>query len=170
MERLIIGLSAIFVFFAAGGAQADDAETRLELARETMALTGAEGLAEQMLDMMMPTMTPAIRQQYPDASDAQVAEALDLISTAMREASPELVDGGAQVYAEMFTAEELQAINAFYRTPAGARLVELMPELTRRSGLVGQRVATRVMITINPKVQAIMTAEADGADAAETAP
>jgi hypothetical protein len=170
MRTLIIGLSAILVGLAAGGAQADDAEARLELARETMALTGAEGLAEQMLDMMMPTMAPAIRQQYPDASDAQVAEALDRISSAMREASPELVDGGAQVYADMFTADELEAINAFYRTPAGARLVELMPELTRRSSLVGQRVATRVMITINPEIQAIMSAEADEAGAAEPAP
>lgn len=163
MQRLISGLGALLVLAATSGAQAEEAEDRLDLARETMVLTGAEGMASQMLDLMMPTMGPAIRQQYPDASDAQVAAALALIAEAFREASPEMVDGAAQIYAEMFTAQELEAINAFYRTPAGAKLVELMPELTQRSNLVGQRAATRVMVTINPQIEALMAEEPEPA-------
>jgi uncharacterized protein len=35
-----------------------------------------------------------------------------------------------RLYAELFTEEEIRALTAFYRTPAGARMVELTPELT----------------------------------------
>lgn len=35
-----------------------------------------------------------------------------------------------RVYTEQFTEEEIRAVTAFYRTPAGMRLVERTPELT----------------------------------------
>ena len=161
MLKALTALAGALVLASAAGAQEENAQARLDLARETMALTGADGMVNQMLDMMMPTMRPALMQQYPDATDAQIAEAIDLIRDAFREASPELVDGGAQVYADLFTVEELEAINAFYRTPAGAKLVELLPEVTERSNLIGQRVATRVMMGVNPQINAIMQAGAD---------
>jgi hypothetical protein len=42
------------------------------------------------------------------------------------ELEPEFI----RVYTEQFTEQEVRAITAFYRTPAGMRLVERTPELT----------------------------------------
>lgn len=140
--------------------EAADAETRMELARETMRLSGGEGILTQMLDLMMPTLRPALMQQYPEASDDQVSRAMDVIAKAFRDASPELLEASARVYAENFTAQEIEAINDFYRTPVGAKLTELLPTISQEASLAGQRMATRAMMEINPQVRAIMTEEA----------
>lgn len=159
MFKILTGLAAAF-FLASTACAQDDYEARMALAQETMQLSGADGMVTQMLDMMMPTMEPALRQQYPGADDAQVQAALDLIAGAFNAAAPEMVEASAQVYAENFTAEELAAINAFYRTQAGEKLTELLPVITQETSLVGQRIGMRVMQSINPRVVEIMAGDA----------
>lgn len=44
-----------------------------------------------------------------------------------------LEPGFIRVYTDLFTEEELRALTAFYRTPAGQRFVELTPELAART-------------------------------------
>lgn len=163
MFKMLTGLAATILLSTTALAQDDsatadaDAETRMELARETMRLSGGEGIMAQMLDIMTPTLRPALMQQYPEASDDQVSRSIDLIAQSFQDASPELLEASARVYAENFTAEEIDAINDFYRTPVGAKLTELLPTISQEASLAGQRTATRVMMEINPQVRAIMT-------------
>jgi hypothetical protein len=44
-----------------------------------------------------------------------------------------------KVYVELFTAEELHQLAAFYRTPAGSKLARLRPELTERDMEIARR-------------------------------
>lgn len=49
------------------------------------------------------------------------------------------------IYSEAFTSAELKEINAFYKTPAGAKTIEKMPELMARGGQIGaQRVQDNI--------------------------
>lgn len=43
------------------------------------------------------------------------------------------------LYAEMFSDDELRALIAFFKTPAGKKYVERSPELARKSMEIGQR-------------------------------
>lgn len=43
------------------------------------------------------------------------------------------------IYSDAFTAAELKEINEFYKTPTGAKVVEKMPELMKKSGQIGEQ-------------------------------
>ena len=58
------------------------------------------------------------------------------------------------VYAEKFTEPELRELIAFYRTPAGRKLVEVTPELTQRGAQIGAEVAQRYMSELQEMIQA----------------
>ncbi|MFM7427008.1 MAG: DUF2059 domain-containing protein [Elainella sp.] len=46
------------------------------------------------------------------------------------------------VYMRLFTLEEVEEINQFYRTPTGAKLIELLPTLTREATRAGEQLAS----------------------------
>jgi hypothetical protein len=48
------------------------------------------------------------------------------------------------IYQQAFTVEQVRELLAFYRTPAGRRLIEVQPEVARASVLAGQRWGARV--------------------------
>ena len=156
MIRAVLAACALLTLAHPANAQDDDA-LRLALARETLELTGAQDMANQMSDMMMPTLAPALRQQYPNATSDQINEALAVIGEAMRSTGPEMVEATAALYAERFTASELEAINAFYQTDAGRKTITLLPELMQQGAMIGQQLSVRAMTEIQPQIDAIMT-------------
>lgn len=46
------------------------------------------------------------------------------------------------VYMRLFTLEEVEEINRFYRTPTGAKLIDLLPTLTREAARAGEQLAS----------------------------
>jgi len=156
MIRLFAAMGLALALSQAVWAQ-DDAQARLEAARETMVLSGAEAGAVQMMDMMMPSMRPALRQQYPNASSEQLDQAMTLISETMAATGPEIVEVSAQAYANRFTLAELEEINAFYRSETGVKMVRLLPALMQEGAIEGQQIAMLAMGSIQPQIQAIMT-------------
>lgn len=51
--------------------------------------------------------------------------------------SPETIQNLAKVYAQFFTLDEMQALNAFYHSPLGQKLVKANPELTIKTQQMG---------------------------------
>jgi hypothetical protein len=49
-----------------------------------------------------------------------------------------MVDGAASLYATNFTLEELRAIDAFYRLPAGQKFLQRSPAITQQGIQIGQ--------------------------------
>ena len=155
MIRLVLIASAVLLCVSPAFAQ-DNMDQRMEAARQTMALTGAETLSTDMMDAMMPTIVPALRQQYPDATEQQLESAMAVISEAMLSTGPEIIEASARAYAARFTLEELEEINAFYETETGAKMMSVMPELMQEGMQAGQRIAVQTMTRIQPQVDAIM--------------
>lgn len=52
---------------------------------------------------------------------------------------PNMKASAAREYAAAFTTEELAAITTFYRSPAGAKSLQLLPQLQQKIGAAGQR-------------------------------
>ena len=50
-----------------------------------------------------------------------------------------VLDSGAQIYARHFTAEEMQQVTNFYRSPTGQKFLQKQPELVRESMALGQQ-------------------------------
>src|SRR5262249_31665010 len=84
------------------------------------------------------SMKPAIVQGRVD-----VEKQYDAITPAMVEAFrqrvSELSDVVAAVYARNFSADDLRALNAFYRTPAGQRMLQKLPVVAQETMAAGAK-------------------------------
>jgi uncharacterized protein len=87
-------------------------------------------------------------------------EMLAVIRTTMQEHFPwaEMEREFIQLYVELFTAEEIRAITAFYRTPAGQKMVAVTPEIAIRT----QRLTNeRLQVMMPVLMQRLMEVMAD---------
>lgn len=118
---------------------------KLEVARQIIAIVlppdQREAMIDRTLDAMMKAIlagsmrangldaklndNPKLRDVFARFVDRQRQLAKDDLHKAL----PDLVEAYARAYARIFTLEDLQAINAFVHTPAGARYVQRSPEL-----------------------------------------
>ena len=155
MIRLVLAASAA-LFLAAPSLAQSDFDVRLAEAERMMELTGSADAAAMMMGMMMPTMEPALRTEYTSASDAQIAEAMALIEQTIMDLVPQIVIESASAYAEAFTLQELEEINAFYETETGQKLVVAMPQLMQQVGRVSERMGISAMQGIQPQIDAIL--------------
>lgn len=108
-----------------------------------MADLAAEREAEALLESMQ--MEVALEESLSQIMDIQLQQnpALlpykDVVMQFFRKhvsyssLKPEMI----KIYAEVFTAEELRDINAFYRTETGQKTIRLMPQLSAAGAQLG---------------------------------
>ncbi len=109
------------------------------LAIELMNLSGAEGVAEQTVQVL----AAQIRSAYPLVKEETWTEVLATLDANEVEASM------AAVYTQHFTRKELEELIAFYKSPIGRRLVQLLPTVVQASMAAGaewnQRKGTEIV-------------------------
>jgi uncharacterized protein len=62
-----------------------------------------------------------------------------VITEAFQARVSEMLDAAAIVYARNFSADDLRALNEFYKTPAGQRLLQNMPAVSQELITVGTK-------------------------------
>ena len=97
--------------------------------RELMVLTGAEGLAKQMMDQMLVSM----KQSMPQVPDEFWKRTMAQFKTG------QLVDMTVPIYAKHFTHDEIKALVGFYSSPTGRAVTAKMPLVLQESMSAGQR-------------------------------
>jgi uncharacterized protein len=135
-RRLLIIASMLLFSVCASQAQtpSPDAMAAARSLVTTMKLSDQyKALLPAILLGLRPTLTqdrPEIERDY-DAMMPTIVEAFTPYYTSM-------VNDIATVYANSFTAGELRDIEAFYRQPAGQKLLEKTPAITQQSNQVAQ--------------------------------
>jgi hypothetical protein len=118
-------------------AQAPDA-ARLAAAREMMEVAG---VAKQF-DELMPLLAQQLSQSFvavaPEKAD-EIRQVFAQLPAKFIDRKGELIDQVAGLYAQELSVEELAAVSAFYKSPAGARLLVVQPQIARQSMALGQR-------------------------------
>jgi hypothetical protein len=61
-----------------------------------------------------------------------------------------MLDDFAALYAEKFTLEELRQVTDFYKSPAGAKFVQAVPELIQAGAQIGIKYSRKSMETPKP--------------------
>ena len=91
-----------------------------------------------MLPMILKTMKPAVVQGRPDVERDFDALTPKLLA-GMQARIGEFSDAIVAVYSSNFSAEELRAATAFYRTPAGQKFLQKTPLVAQQSMALGQK-------------------------------
>lgn len=140
-------LIAILIFAVSSSCSfaQEAAEGMREDVLELLEVTGSLKMGEQLGDAVSSQLINAMRTQQPNMPP----RAAEIISEVTREHlnrfmnDPATIDGMVDLYARHFTQEEIQTVVAFYKTPTGAKMAGEMPKLTAESMQLTQgRMAT----------------------------
>lgn len=93
-----------------------------------MQTTGAENMAQQMASQII----PMLKKLVPEAPDSFWDDFFKEINA---EQINELV---IPIYQKYLTEQDVQAINAFYQSPAGQKLIRVQPQISKESMVAGQ--------------------------------
>jgi uncharacterized protein len=118
---LMLGISAL--------ARAEvSAEKRTEIDR-MLKLTGMEKLLDQMATQMITGLRGSMKDVPPDFWDrfAKKVHGSDVLELLV------------PLYDKYYSLEDLRAVNAFYSSPAGQRMVSTLPQIMNESMVVGQK-------------------------------
>lgn len=172
-----IALPCLWLATALPVASAQDTGGRspeLAAAVELLALMDMEtmvaGMQEQLHGMMRSQMQEQLDASSANADCPAVRRVVDAFAGDTARLIGQSLSGDAfvaevaQVYVDVFTLEEIEAVADFYRTPVGRKMLERMPELMGRSMEISQRMVADMMPGIESLVgrftDKIATAEA----------
>jgi hypothetical protein len=167
MRKVLFAFVAAMVCATAHG---DELAERRQLASELLVALNMEATVGQTADMLktflpaqsaqmgkqMGKMLPGAgaTEEMPDADKMHRELMEKMMALVFEEMSwQKMKDDYVTLYAETFSAEELRALVAFYRTPAGA-YVEKQPELMLKTMNLSQKAMERLM----PKMVALQDA------------
>ncbi|HMK37377.1 MAG TPA: DUF2059 domain-containing protein [Desulfomonilaceae bacterium] len=130
----------ILVLVFSQAARADEAKQR-QLSEELLLAMHVDKnmpvLRQMMVNALIPPIIEGQLQGQPEKAQALIKTISD--SFAQGFTWENLKQDYVNLYAGMFSAEELQALIDFFKSPVGLKYVEKSPELAQKSMEIGQK-------------------------------
>jgi len=159
MRKAIVSCLLLIASCSFGFAQTQiDAVTKQDV-EDLMQLTGARDrlplVYSVMASQFAANFADGYRQQHPNANPAEVqkatADATEVIQTIFKAIpTDELLDAMVPIYQKYLTHSDIQAINEFYGSPTGRKLLKDSTAMTVEAMQAAQSVVKKHM----PEVQA----------------
>jgi hypothetical protein len=130
-------LAAVLLLTASARAQSPSPESTAA-AKELINTINLADQFKNLMPMIMKNLKPAIVQ-----GRSEVDRDYDAMVPVLLEASQarigELIEAVAIIYSSNFSAEELRAVIAFYKTPVGQKFLQKQPFMMQQTMTVGQK-------------------------------
>ena len=143
-----VGMSGVIPAAAQqAGAPAPSPEA-IAAAKELMAVVSGDminDITDKIIAQTWPTIEQALRNQYPQLDAATTAELRAEFARLMVADMTDYMKDAPAIYARYLTVAEMRDIQAFYRTPTGAKTLKIMPQI------MGE-----VMGNLGPRMQSSM--------------
>lgn len=127
MKKLLLLAVVMMVPYISAAQTEIPAEKRQEI-EKMLRLTGMEKLMDQMKTQMI-TGLKAQLTRVPDEFWTKFQEKMD---------TKELLEKIIPLYDKYYTTEDLKAVNAFYQSPAGQKILSTLPQIMQESMKIGQ--------------------------------
>ena len=161
-RRLVrsLAICGLCVALTPGAVAVEDTDIASELRADIehlMEVTRVADMTRQMGDMMAQVLVQNIDVDTPE----DVARCRIIVAEVIREFSVDekLIDNIIQSYARHFTHDDVRGMIAFYETPVGKKVVEVMPNLTQEGMQAGQRLQAELMPGVEERFTARLKAE-----------
>jgi uncharacterized protein len=136
-RALVAAFSLLVISIVPAHAQAPDA-ARVAAAKEMMDVAGVAKQFDQVMPLLAQQLSQGFVAIAPDKAP-EIREVFAQMAIKFVDRKGELIEKIALLYAEALTIEELTAITAFYKSPAGTRFIAVQPDVMRQSMQLGQR-------------------------------
>jgi hypothetical protein len=141
MSYRALAVAALLLAFLAlpapAGAQAPNAD-RLAAAKEMMQVAGVAKQFDEVMPLLVRQLSAGFEAVAPDKA-GEIRQVFSQLAVKFVDRKGELIDQIAAAYAEALALDELNAIAAFYRSPAGLKFIEVQPRMMRQAMALGQR-------------------------------
>jgi hypothetical protein len=127
---------------AQGPAEAPD-EARIAAAKEMLAYSGAVKQFDEAMPLIFGQLSRSFTAVAPGKAK-EIRDVFDKLIPRFMQRKDDLIEQIARLYAAELTLQELNAIIAFYKSPAGLRFAGVQPKIVRESVLLGQRWGERI--------------------------
>jgi uncharacterized protein len=112
--------------------------------RQLLKLTGVTATVEQQMSRMAEELSPMVERSLPPGQRRhEIAQAFATKFRA-RASSEALTQLMIPIYAKYLSEEDVKSLLRFYQTPAGQRLIKVMPQMMKEAGEAGQEWGTKV--------------------------
>jgi hypothetical protein len=132
MKKIL--LIFVTIFLCASVTRAEIPKEKRQEIQKMLRLTGMEKLMNQMKVQMISSM----KQQMPKVQE----EFWDKFEKKMD--MSELVEKIIPLYDKYYTLEDLKAVNAFYESAAGQKVLSSLPQIMRESMKIGQEWGAKI--------------------------
>lgn len=126
------GMSGIIAAAAQQQQPAAPSPEAIAAAKELVAVFSADmvnDLVRRMNTQVWPTIEQGLRRQYPQIDAATIDELRSEFEKLMVANMTEYMKDAPAIYARHLTVEEMRDIQAFYRSPTGAKTLKVMPQI-----------------------------------------
>jgi hypothetical protein len=128
--------------------------------KQLMQITGSGNLAKQYAGAISQQMFMALKAARPDVPDRAFAvmntELLAFFTEKMNTRGG-LIDQIIPIYAKNFSDQEIRDVIAFYNTPTGKKVIQVLPVVLKQSIEAGQKWGQ----AMSPEIQARVVAALD---------
>jgi len=147
-------MSGMFPIQAAEQKNDEDMAVRTKLASEFLKTMQVDKVLNQSFDTMKEMQKQMVMKFAKDPESQALAietqgKIMDLMKKEM--SWENLKPDFEKLYAETYSAEELDGLLKFYQSPLGKKFIEKQPEMQRKTMLMMQQLMMRIM----PKLQAL---------------
>ena len=134
IHRLVLAAAVAFACLAVTGTARAQQPTpaALALAKELVALKGGAA----MFDPLIPGVIQRVKQTFVPTNPQLIGPLNEVATQLLKEYAPknaDIVNEIAKIYAEHFTEAELKEILAFYKSPAGRKMIVEEPKAIDQS-------------------------------------
>ena len=144
--------AAVLSVFAAIPAQSQQSSPEAVAAAKALLVTmRAADQFKAILPLLMQQLKPAIAQGRPEVA-AEYDKLVPIMIVRATGKLDKLVAATAELYAMHFSAAELRELAKFYETAAGKKFLEKMPEITRQSLMIGNRIGQEVALELQQEM------------------
>jgi hypothetical protein len=134
---------AAMLLFSAGAAPAQaPSPDAMAAARSVVATLKLTDQYKALLPVILLNLKPTLVQDRPEI-EQDYAAVQPQMEEAYRPYLNSMIDAAATVYASNFTVDELRKIDAFYRLPAGQKLLEKSPAFAQQATQIGQDISRK---------------------------
>ena len=102
---------------------------RKAVAERVVALTSTKSVTEAMIAAVWPPVRDSVLAQNPSATEDMLDALRGVMADTTRELAVEMSSDVVAFYAEEFELAELEAMEEFYRSETGTKLLALTPKL-----------------------------------------
>jgi hypothetical protein len=102
-----------------------------------MEVTGAKNLGQQLIEAGMEQFRSSVLDSQPDNPRAKQFVEAFVVGFQKHFDANSLNERVVPIYDKYLTAEDLQGLLEYYRSPLGQRMLKVLPEVTRESQAAG---------------------------------